>query len=321
MRTDTLRTLLTSFLLAALTGCGQHNDTLTAVGTLEWDRIELSAEVDEPIVAIEAHEGQTLAAGQVVLRLDDQRERANLAAAQATRDQAAARFAELQRGPRAERITAARARTTGAQDTYAAAQREYTRKQALVKRGLISPQDLDQSRAQRDAAQAARDAARADLAEAVNGSTTEELEQALQVLRAAAAELRARQITLERLTLRAPQAARVDALPFEIGERPKPGAVIAVLLGGTAPYAHVYVPEQERARLAPGHAAKVYVDGIADAFDAKVRSISSDPAFTPYFALNERDRSRLSYSAKVELLGKGIGQLPAGVPVRVEFSM
>ncbi len=76
--------------------------------------------------------------------------------------------------------------------------------------------------------------------------------------------MRARQITLERLTLRAPLAARVDALPFDLGERPKPGAVIAVLLGGAAPYAHVYVPEQERARLAPGHAAKVYVDGIAD---------------------------------------------------------
>lgn len=320
MRTEHLRTLLAGLLMAALTGCGQHNDPLTAVGTLEWDRIELSAEVNEPIIAIEAREGQTLAAGQVVLRLDDQRERAELATAQAARDQAAARLAELQRGPRAERITAARAHATGAQDSYDAAQREYVRKQALLKRKLISPQDLDQVRAQRDTAQATRDAARADLAEAVNGSTTEELEQARQALQAADAALRARQITLDRLTLRAPQAARVDALPFELGERPKPGAVVAVLLGGAAPYAHVYVPEQERARLAPGHAAKVYVDGIAAPFDAKVRSISSDPAFTPYFALNERDRSRLSYSAKVELQGKDIAQLPAGVPVRVEFA-
>jgi HlyD family secretion protein len=320
MRTDTLRTLLAGFLMASLTGCGQSNDPLTAVGTLEWDRIELSAEVNEPIAAIEAREGQTLAAGQVVIKLDDQRERAELAAAQAARDQAAARHAELQRGPRAERIAAARARATGAQDSLDAAQREFVRKQTLLQRKLVSPQELDQARAQRDTAQAARDSAKADLAEAVNGATTEELEQAKQALQVAEANLRTRQITLERLTLRAPMAARVDALPFELGERPKPGAVIAVLLGGAAPYAHVYVPEQERARLAPGHAAKVYVDGIAAAFDAKVRSISSDPAFTPYFALTERDRSRLSYSAKVELLGKGIEQLPAGVPVRVEFA-
>ena len=320
MRTDTLRTLLAGFMMAALAGCGQHNDALSAVGTLEWDRIELSAEVTEPIIAIEVREGQRLAAGQVVLRLDDQRERAETAAAQAARDQAAARLAELQRGPRAERITAARARATGAHDSYDAAQREYSRTHTLVKRKLISAQDLDQTRAQRDAAQAARDSARADLDEAVKGATTEELEQARQALQATEAQLRARQITLERLTVRAPQAARVDALPFDLGERPKQGAVIAVLLGGAAPYAHVYVPEQERARLAPGHAAKVYVDGIAAAFDAKVRSISSDPAFTPYFALTERDRSRLSYSAKVELSGKGIEQLPAGVPVRVEFA-
>lgn len=315
------RALLAGFLMMAVAGCGRNNGPLTAVGTLEWDRIELSAELNEPIVAIEVHEGQPVVAEQVLLRLDDTRVRAQRDAAQASRDQATARLAELQRGPRVERIAAARAMATGAQTTLDAALREYARKQTLLKRKLISPQDLDQTRAQRDAAQAARDAARADLDEAVKGTTTEELEQARQALQGAEAALRVQQITLERLTLRAPQAARVDALPFELGERPKPGAVIVVLLGGRVPYAHVYVPEQVRARLAPGHAAMVYVDGIAEPFKAKIRSISSDPAFTPYFSLNERDRSRLSYFAKVELSGKGIEQLPAGVPVRVEFAM
>ena len=306
--------------LLALVGCTRGNGPAQAVGTLEWDRVELTAEASEPIVAIAVREAQPVAADQVVLRLDDRRLRAEVDAARATRDQAAARLAELQRGPRAERIRASRARLAGAEDTFTAAEREFTRQQALRQRKLISPDDLDRARQTRDSAKAARDAARADLDEALAGTTAEELDQARAAVQAAEATLHAQQVSLERMTVRAPQAGRVDALPFDLGERPKAGAVVAVLLGGSAPYARVYVQESERATITPGHAAQVYVDGIKEPFAAHVRSISSDPAFTPYFSLTERDRSRLSYFAKVELSGKGIGQLPAGVPVRVEFN-
>ena len=47
-----------SCLLLGVAACDQQQARLEAVGTLEWDRIELSAEVNEPIVAIEAREGQ-----------------------------------------------------------------------------------------------------------------------------------------------------------------------------------------------------------------------------------------------------------------------
>jgi len=49
-----------------------------------------------------------------------------------------------------------------------------------------------------------------------------------------------------------------------------------------------------------------------------VRWIASDPAFTPYYALTERDRGRLSYVAKVDITEQ-YERLPDGVPVEVEF--
>ncbi len=39
-------------------------------------------------------------------------------------------------------------------------------------------------------------------------------------------------------------AGVLDTLPFEVGERPGPGDVVAVLLTGEQPYARVYVPER-----------------------------------------------------------------------------
>jgi HlyD family secretion protein len=47
--------------------------------------------------------------------------------------------------------------------------------------------------------------------------------------------------------------------------------------------------------------------------------IRSEPSFTPYYALIGEDAARLSYLAELQL-DKAAGELPAGLPVRVEFS-
>lgn len=128
------------------------------------------------------------------------------------------------------------------------------------------------------------------------------------------ANIRALEINLERLTIRAPDDARVDALPYRVGERPAVGNVVALLLEGAHPYARVYVPEPMRAQVHPGDEIRVSVDGVAAPVRGKVRTVSSDPAFTPYYALTEHDRGRLSYVAKIDLVDSG-AELPAGVPV------
>ena len=48
-----------------------------------------------------------------------------------------------------------------------------------------------------------------------------------------------------------------------------------------------------------------------------IRWISSEAAFTPYFALTQHDRSRLSYLAEIDLTDGG--DLPAGIPVEARF--
>lgn len=299
--------------------CNAPPQVPAAMGRLEWDRLELVVEANEPIVDIVVREGDTVGAGQVVLRQETIRYQALRDEAEAARAQQAARLAELRRGPRSERIAEGRARLAGAEGVLKARVNDVERIEGLVARQLISPQELDRARAERDAALAERDRARAELAELLAGTTAEELKQAQEALDRAEATLRATGITLERLTVRAPQAARVDALPYKLGERPPVGAVVAVLMTGEAPYARVYVPEPVRVHVVPGGAAEVHVDGVPQPFAGTVRKVSQEATFTPYFALTERDRSRLSYVAEVVLTGAGASKLPAGVPVQVTF--
>ena len=110
----------------------------------------------------------------------------------------------------------------------------------------------------------------------------------------------------------------VDSLPFEVGERPRQGDIVAVMLTGEQPFARIYVPEPLRASVSVGDELFVNVDGVANPVSGTVRRIAAEPIFTPYFALTERDRSRLAYVAEVTLANNG-ERLPEGLPVQVLF--
>jgi len=306
--------------LAAGAGAGCGGDGAPrAVGTLERDRIELTAEAPEPILEIPVREGDMVAAGDRVVRLDPERFTARVRMAQGARDRAQARLDELARGPRRERIDEGRARLSGAEGVFETARHDLERAKELSAQSVASRSRLDEQRARFDEARAERDGARAALEALLEGTTTEELDQARAGLAEAEAALDEARVQEERLDVRAPVAGRVDALPFEVGERPPTGATVAVLLADQAPYARAYVPEAVRSHVAPGSAARVHVDGVDRSFAGRVRSVSADSSFTPFFALTERDRGRLVYVAKIDLVEPEARALPSGVPVEVEL--
>jgi HlyD family secretion protein len=306
--------------LLALVACGARDPTDVAVGTIERDRVELVAEAQEPIVAILVREGDPVAAGDVVLELDGGAVAADLIRAEGAHDQAVARLAELARGPRPERMDEARAALAGTRSILARDEREWRRVEQLFADGVASRADLDLARARRDDALARRDQAAASLAAMVAGTTVEELDQARAAVVERRGALEAAQLRLDRLRVRAPTDGVVDAIPFKRGDRPPAGAVVAVLLTDAAPYARVYVPEPARVHVRAGGRATVRVDGIAEPFAGRVRLVSGEATFTPFFALTERDRGRLVYVAEVDLTEPRARELPTGIPAEARFA-
>ena len=290
------------------------------VGTLERDRIELIAETREPIVAIHVSEGDQVAVGDLLVELDDRRLAAQLAEREAVRDRAAASLAELVRGPRNEEIREATARLDEAAATIALATPELERARALVAAEVEAQRQLDEAKAVYEGAVARRDAARATLDRLVAGATAEELDQARALVAESEAKITAIRLDIARTRIVASRAGQIDALPYEVGEQPPSGGVVVVLLVGELPYARVYVPAHLRPRVRPGLEATVRVDGVDTPLAARVRTVSGEASFTPFFALTERDRSRLSYLAEVDLTDEAAGELPNGLPVEVEFA-
>ena len=307
-------------MLTVLAACGDGTNPNVAVGELASDRIELTAETNEPIVAILVAEGDRVTAGQVLVEQDARRATARLAEAEAALAQLQARLDELVRGPRAELIKAARANVEGATQDLAFRESELQRTRDVHARGLASPEALDRAQAELDASQANLKLRRAQLEELLAGTTIEELAQAEQAVKQASARRDAASVDVERAAIRAPVDGIADTRLFEIGERPNPGQPVMVVLGGDQPYARAYVPERLRVHVRPGSAVELRIDGLDEPVRGTVRWVAGEAAFTPYFALTERDRGRLTYESKIDLAVNG-ERLPDGVPVEAEFKV
>ena len=306
-------------MLALLAGCGTPPPQ--ALGTLEYDRIALPAPAAERIVRIEVREGQAVAAGDRLLQLDDTRTRAQFDALQAQARQSREALSELEAGPRGEAIAQARATLAAAEAQARDARAYFARLEPLGRQRLVAAADVDRARASANSADARARALREALLELERGTRGERIAQGEAAAQAAEAQAAAQRATLSRLSLVAPRAGRVDSLPYRLGDEAPVGAPLAVLLVGDAPYARVYVPEPIRANVEVGDRAQVFVDGREGALPGTVRMIRSEPTFTPYYALTGDDAARLSWLAEVQLDARtDAADLPAGMPVRVEFA-
>lgn len=298
-----------------LSACGPSRDDRW-LGTLERDRIELTATAGELVVAQPVAEGARVSAGELLVRLDDTRQRLELSRQQARLRQAEAELARLLAGARGEDINAARAELAQYRALLPEAERNLARIRSLAARSLASQAELDRAAAELERLRALIEGARERLARQVAGSRSEDIEAAYAVRDAVRAELALSRYRLDELAIHASRAGILESLPFQVGDRVVRDAVVAVLQTEGAPYARVYVPAGARTGLAVGDPLRVWVEGMDESYRGRLSWIAVEPAFTPYYALTTSERSRLMYLAKVQLPASAAG-LPSGVPAQV----
>ena len=191
-------------------------------------------------------------------------------------------------------VAQAEASIAAARTARAVAASDLARLAKLQRGGVASDQELEHVQLSRDEAEARH--------------------------REAQARLAAARKRLADLSLTAPTSGILDQLPFDRGERVPAGSTLAVVLAAGDPWVRVWIPETSRARVVPGTAARVFIDGLPDPIAARVRDVSRDAEFTPHYALTERDRVHLVYEARVTLQGAP-ADLPAGMPARVRIDL
>lgn len=301
-----------------LAACGDSDPGSLALGTLERDRITLSATAAEVITALPVREGTTVSRGDLLVQLDDSLQMAVVAKAEADVQQFEANLEKLRNGPREEEIMAAEARVEAARASLQEITQDIGRIERLVRQQLAPAAELETALTRRDARQAALNEAQDQLRLLNAGTRPEDIRLAEAQLNAARSTLTRERQNLANLTVHATRNGILDNLPWNEGERVYVGAPLAVVLAEGPPFARVYIPEPSRARVFVGDTLPVLVDGIDGDIPGTVRWISVEPAFTPYYALNREERARLMYLAEIQLPDSATG-LPSGLPAQVRL--
>jgi len=237
-------------------------------------RVEVGSTLTARVAQVLVREGDAVRQGDVLVRLEPDELRAAQAQQQASLAQAQARVLGLQSTGRSQ----AQAALAQAQAGLQAAQNEVGRTRQLVAQGFLSPARLDEAERALKVAQAAQDAAAAQVR--ANADAGTDLRQALAQVELARAAVLAAQARLAQTAVLAPTDAKVLARMVEPGQIVQPGrALLALALAGPTQL-KAQVDERFLAQLASGQVATVVADAFADQrLAAKVLSIA--PAVDP----------------------------------------
>ncbi|AXY68325.1 efflux RND transporter periplasmic adaptor subunit [Thermosynechococcus sichuanensis E542] len=156
------------------------------------------------LAALYVEQGDQVEAGQIIARMDNRDEQAQLAQAQANLADAIARRDRVLAGNRAEEIAQAEAQVRAAATRAQLAQERLKRNEWLAAEGAIPRDTLDELRANRDSAIANLNEAQKRLQLLQRGSRPEEIRQAEAAVVAAQAQVQAARAALEDTIIRAP---------------------------------------------------------------------------------------------------------------------
>lgn len=242
----------------------------------------IAPKVDGYVAEVLVRDFASVDAGQVLVRLDDRNYRQRLAQAQASLAAQQANLANVAQTRRMReagianaqaQLAAAHAQQFNASAQFGRAAADARRTQALVVDGSVSQREheqADSAKRQAEAAQRQADA-QAEQARAAVQVAQQEL-RAVDVNRhaieaaieGAKAAVQLAEIDLENTRIRAPRAGSAGEIGVKLGQYVTPGTQLLALVPSEV-WVVANFKEAQTARMAPGQAARLQVDGLGNA--------------------------------------------------------
>lgn len=303
--------------LAAACGDRQTSDLIVASGHVEAIEVRVSTKVAGTVARFAPLEGDAVAAGGELARLDTIDLELARRVAVAERAQAQADLALRLAGSRSEDIDEARAQVARAEAEREGAQKELERMQELLDAGLGTAKARDDALARRDAAVAEAAAARQRLRRMQSGSRTQEIESARARVQAADARIDQLEQQIKDATILSPVSGILAAKLAEDGELLPPGAGLAVVTDLAGAWLNVYVAEPDLGRIRLGQEAEVRTDD-GQVRKGRITFVASQAEFTPRNVQTRDERVKLVYKVKVGLDNRD-GLFKPGMPAEARI--
>lgn len=297
---------------------GTDEQRIEASGTIEGTEADLGFQVGGRVAAVTVREGDAVAAGAVLARLEQAELEARKAAAQAQVQAARALLSELERGARPEELRQSQSGVAAAQRRMEESQATLQRTQRLYEGGAVSREQLDQAQTAYTVARAQYQQAREQLKLVDTGPRVERIDAQRAAVRQAEANVAQVAATIDNAVIRAPFAGVVTVRHREPGESVSAGAPVLTVMNVNDRWVRIYVREDQVGRVALGQRATIRSDSHPGReFGGSVTFIASEAEFTPRNVQTAEERVKLVYAVKVAIAGDDSLALKPGVPADV----
>lgn len=247
-----------------------------ANGRVEATQIEIATKLPGQLLDVNVREGDDVAAGQVLARVESDEVEAQLRGAESE-------VARLRQG-----LSQAEAELARLHSQTVYERGELDRVQKVFEKGFTSKDKLEAQQTKYASAQSAERAARA----AADG--------AADAINTAQAEIDRLRSLLVHAELKAPKAARVQYRLAEPGEILASGGRVLTLLDLDDVYMTVFLSAADAGRLGIGSEARLVMDAAPEyVFPAKVSFVAADAQFTPKSVETEEERAKLMFRVKL----------------------
>lgn len=328
--------MLVGLALVAAAACRETepSNTVRASGHVEATEVQVSGEVGGRIVELRVDEGDRVARGDLVLRLDTRDIELQVARARAERAGAEAQVRLLQAGSRPEDIRQAEAQVASAVAEVAAldaelknAETDLQRFESLLQANAGTARQRDEAKARvdvlRERERGARDRVRAAeeaVARLRAGARPQEIEAARARVAGVDAQIAILEKAIADASVMAPATGVVTQKLADAGEVVAPRMPLLVVTDLDHAWANVFVPEPVMPRVKLGQAATLFTDAGGPGIQGKVTYISPQAEFTPRNVQTADERSKLVYRIKVTV-DNSAGVLKQGMPVDAELAL
>lgn len=304
-------------LASFIAGCGAPPPL--AVGYVEGEYVRLAPIETAQLRSVSVRRGDRVAAGEVLAVLESDDARLAVAEAAAALDLAEAQLADLKQGKRPEEIAVLEAALHSAEAEATETQRVLQRSVDLFRRGTVPQAELDKATAAAEQARGRLGQAKANLAVGALPARTDAIKAAESQVERSRALLEQARWRLDKRSIVAPSAGRIDDLIRNAGETAGPAAPVLSMLPDGAVKLKLYVPEPSFSSVPVGTTLAVSCDGCPPGLTARVSYASPDPEFTPPVIYSLETRQKLVHLIEARPEG-GAASLKPGQIVDVRIA-
>lgn len=298
----------------------QQDKTLTLYGNVDVRTVNLGFRVGGKLTSLAVDEGARVTRGQSLGQLDEAPYINALNKAKGVRDSAKAQLAMKEKGYRTQEIAQVESEVAQKQAAWQYAESFYQRQQGLAASHVISANELDNTKTNRNQALAALKAAQDKLNQYQSGFRQEEIEAARGEWLQAEATVAQAELDLTDTQLIAPSDGTILTRAIEPGTIVATGSTVFSVTLTHPVWVRAYVNEPNLGSAVPGKEVLLYTDSRPDIpYHGTIGFVSPTAEFTPKSVQTPELRTDLVYRLRI-IVNDPDDALRQGMPVTVRFA-